>query len=50
VTYICPRCVNFSCPFNRIKKDKVDAYLRRNPVMRDAWENKGYKLSKLDEV
>jgi len=44
LTFICPRCVNFSCPFNRVGKKQVDAYLRRNPVMREAWENKGYKL------
>ena len=48
MVFFCPRCVNFSCPLNRAGKDKVDAYLRRNKVMRDAWEKKGYRLGKED--
>jgi len=43
-TLICPRCVNFSCPLNRVEKNKVDAYLCRNPVMLEAWQKYGYKL------
>ena len=38
--YTCPRCVNFSCPLNTVPKDIVDAYLERNPVMRQAWEHR----------
>lgn len=44
LTLICPRCVNFSCPFNRVPRELVDEYLRRNQVMRKAWERAGYKL------
>jgi len=40
----CVRCVNFSCPLNRVPKPIVDAYLRRNPVIRQAWEATGYSL------
>jgi hypothetical protein len=40
----CSRCVNFSCPLNTVPKPLVDAYLERNPVMREAWEASGYKL------
>jgi len=40
----CSRCVNFSCPANHVPKQLVDAYLRRNPVMRAAWEATGYRL------
>ena len=40
----CSRCVNFSCPLNRVPKTTVDAYLRRNPVMRRAWEEAGWIL------
>ena len=29
----CSRCVNFSCPFNRVPKPVVQAYLARNPVI-----------------
>lgn len=43
-TLICSRCINFSCPLNRVEKNKVDTYLRRNPVMRKAWEKAGYRL------
>lgn len=40
----CGKCVNFSCPFNHVKKEDVNAFLKKNPVMRKAWENKGYKI------
>ena len=40
----CVRCVNFSCPLNGVPKEVVDAYLRYNPPMREAWEATGYKL------
>ncbi|MBU0514154.1 MAG: hypothetical protein KJ621_05220 [Proteobacteria bacterium] len=40
----CPRCVNFSCLLNRVPRALVDEYLRRNPVMRRAWEASGYRL------
>ena len=40
----CSRCVNFSCPLNGVPKEIVDAYLERNPVMRRAWEESGYKI------
>lgn len=41
---ICPRCVNFSCPFNRVPRAVRDAFLRRNPGMRAAWEAAGYEI------
>ncbi len=40
----CGNCVNFSCPFNHVKKEYVDTFLKKNPVMRKAWEDKGYKI------
>jgi hypothetical protein len=40
----CSRCINFSCPANTVPKPVVDAYLKRNPVMRAAWEESGYRL------
>lgn len=40
----CNRCLNFSCPMNIVPKKSVDAYLRRNPAMRAAWEESGYRL------
>lgn len=36
--YFCSKCVNFSCPFNRVSGDIVRVYLDKNPVMKDAWQ------------
>lgn len=41
---ICPICVNFSCPLNRVPKKIRDNFLKRNPEMRTAWEKSGYKI------
>ena len=38
----CSHCVNFSCPLNTVPGEIVDAYLGRNPVMREAWEASGW--------
>jgi len=35
--HFCPRCVNFSCPFNRTPCELRQKYLDRNPVMGEAW-------------
>lgn len=43
--WLCIRCVNFSCPFNRVPKKEIDAFLREHPEMRKAWKKQGYKLS-----
>ena len=40
----CGRCINFSCPMNNVPKPLVDGYLQRNPQMRQAWEDSGYRL------
>ena len=42
--HYCPKCVNFSCPLNKVPKSQVDEYLERNPLMKHAWEQRGYKL------
>lgn len=42
--YVCSKCVNFSCLWNKVEKPIVDEYLKKNPVMREAWEKKGYSL------
>jgi hypothetical protein len=41
----CRRCIHFSCPVNAVPKELVDAYLARNPAMREAWEASGYRLA-----
>lgn len=42
--YTCSRCVNFSCPLNTVPKEIIDAYLERNPVMRQAWQESGWSI------
>ena len=42
LTKTCSKCINFSCPFNRVPKNIVDAYLKQNPVMKKAWLENGY--------
>ena len=42
---VCPKCVNFSCPLNKVPKEIVDTYLLKNPVMKKAWEASGYKIN-----
>jgi hypothetical protein len=37
--YFCPRCVNFSCPFNRTPRELRRRYLEKNPVMGSAWSS-----------
>jgi hypothetical protein len=39
----CSQCVNFSCVFNRVPKEVIDEFLKRNPVMREAWERSGWE-------
>ena len=43
-TFFCSQCVNFSCPLNTVPKSIADAYLRKNPVMKEAWEKSGYTI------
>lgn len=42
--YTCTRCVNFSCLLNRVPKEVVDEYLKRNPPMGRAWEKNGWEI------
>ena len=36
----CERCVNLSCPFNRVSKALAEEYLRKNQKMGGAWNNR----------
>ena len=40
ITKLCTRCVNFSCPLNRVPKEIMDRFLTRNPTMQKAWIKK----------
>lgn len=42
--FFCTSCVNFSCPLNEVQKPVIDEYLRKNDVMRKAWEKSGWQL------
>ncbi|MHA2002454.1 MAG: hypothetical protein ACTSVU_10250 [Promethearchaeota archaeon] len=43
-TQTCPRCPNFSCPLNRVPKETINAYLKKNDRMREAWLKAGWKM------
>ena len=43
--FFCSRCINFSCVNNTVPRKEVDEYLKRNPVMKKAWESSGYKIN-----
>jgi hypothetical protein len=42
--FFCTKCVNFSCPLNRVPKPVIDEYLKKNDVMREAWEKADWQL------
>ncbi len=44
MTHSCKKCPNFSCLLNRTPKEWRDEYLKRNSVMRKAWEDAGYHI------
>ena len=48
-TFYCSKCVNFSCPYNTVSKAVVDDYLRKNEVMKEAWEKSGYVLDEQEK-
>jgi len=43
-TFFCLNCVNFSCPLNTVPKPIIDGYLKKNDVMRKAWEKSGWQI------
>jgi hypothetical protein len=45
--FFCSGCVNFSCPLNTVPKPVVDEYLKKNEVMRKAWEESGWQIEQL---
>ena len=42
--FFCPNCVNFSCPLNSVPKPVIDEYLKKNDVMRKAWQKSGWQI------
>ncbi|MFO7795061.1 MAG: hypothetical protein ACQERB_17610 [Promethearchaeati archaeon] len=41
---VCTDCVNFACPLNRVPKDIKNRFMEKNPVIKKAWEERGYKI------
>ena len=37
LTHLCTHCMNFACPFNRVKNDVREKFFEHNPVVKDAW-------------
>lgn len=33
----CKKCINFSCPMNRVPKENIQSYFEKNPEMKKAW-------------
>jgi len=42
--FFCPSCVNFSCPLNSVPKGVINEYLKRNEMMKKAWEESGWHI------
>ncbi|MEJ2252582.1 MAG: hypothetical protein P8Y97_23340 [Candidatus Lokiarchaeota archaeon] len=42
---VCTDCLNFSCPLNRVPKRVKNDFIIRNPVIKKAWEEAGYKIN-----
>lgn len=49
-TFYCPNCVNFSCPLNTVPKAVIDEYLKKNDVMKQAWEKSGWQIDRLYSI
>ena len=45
---VCPFCINFSCPLNRVPISVRNEFLNRNPVIKRAWIEKGYDIDSDD--
>jgi hypothetical protein len=44
--YTCSKCINFSCLLNHVPQEIVNEYIKRNPIMRKAWEENGWQIKK----
>jgi hypothetical protein len=38
VTFLCTKCMNFTCPFNRTKAEVREEFCKHNPVVKEAWK------------
>ena len=36
--FLCVQCINFACPFNRIKKEIREKFFLKNPIIEDFWK------------
>jgi len=42
---VCSDCINFACLMNRVPESIRNEFIKKNPVIRKAWEEKGYKFN-----
>ena len=40
----CKKCANFSCAMNKVPKEIIDAFLKKNPEMKEAWIKSGWEF------
>ncbi len=43
-TKICTDCVNFACPLNRVEAPVRNEFLKKNHILKEAWEKEGNKI------
>ena len=41
----CKRCANFSCSMNKVPKELIDTFLKKNPKMKNAWVACGWETA-----
>ena len=40
----CKKCANFSCAMNKVPKEIIDTFLKKNPEMKEAWIKAGWEI------
>jgi hypothetical protein len=38
LSFLCTKCMNFACPFNRVKNEKRKKFFENNPDVKKAWQ------------
>ncbi|MBD3197586.1 MAG: hypothetical protein GF317_21205 [Candidatus Lokiarchaeota archaeon] len=44
-TLVCTDCINLACPLNRVPENIRNEFINRNPIIKKAWEEKGYEFN-----
>jgi hypothetical protein len=43
--FACKKCPNFSCAMNKVPKEIINKFLKKNPSMKDVWIKNGWKIN-----